>query len=127
MGLTDVLGGTRLAHMKIEAYDFGSITIDGRTYTRDVKIIRGKVIPGWWRKEGHNLLPEDIEDILEAKPDVLVVGTGHTGLMAVSQAAEERLAELGTQLIAKPTRQAVGEFNRLEATGDTAFAAHLTC
>ncbi|MGD8628620.1 MAG: MTH938/NDUFAF3 family protein, partial [bacterium] len=70
--------------MKIEAYRFGSISIDGTAYESDLKIIEGRVVPGWWRKEGHNLLLVDIEDILEAGPEVLIVGQGDPGLMKVS-------------------------------------------
>lgn len=113
--------------MTIEAYDWGTIAIDGHTYTSDVKIVHGIVVSNWWRKEGHNLLPEDIEDIFEAKPEVLVVGTGHNGLMQVSAAVREQLADTGIELVAEPTRKAVGEYNRLSGTRDTAFAAHLTC
>ena len=113
--------------MKIEAYAFGKITVGGKTFTSDLKIVRGKVLPGWWRTQGHNLLPEDIEDILEAKPEVLIVGTGHNGLMRVSRAVEQRLAEAGINLIAKPTGQAADEFNRLSDGREIAFAAHLTC
>ncbi len=113
--------------MKIDAYEWGTITIDGETYTRDLKIINNKVVPKWWRKEGHNLLPEDVEDIFDARPGVLVVGTGHDGLMQVSETVTKRLGDAGIQLIAKPTRQAVDEFNRLAGSPDIAFAAHLTC
>jgi hypothetical protein len=113
--------------MRIESYGFGTITIDGRTFTRDLKIIRGKVLPGWWRKEGHNLVPEDIEDVLAAGPDVLVVGTGHDGLMRLSPAVTIWLRDLGIELVARPTRQACDEFNRLSVDRDAAFAAHLTC
>ncbi len=113
--------------MKIEAYDFGAITVDGRIFTTDLKIVRGAVLPGWWRQEGHNLLPEDIEDIITAAPDILIVGTGHDGLMRVSRAVEQRLAGAGIKLIAKPTHQAVDEFNRLAGSHSIAFAAHLTC
>jgi hypothetical protein len=113
--------------MKIESYDFGSITIDGRTYTRDLKIIGDRVVPNWWRKEGHNLLPDDIEDILEARPEILVVGMGHDGLMRVSAQVEKSLSEAGIRLIAKPTRGAVAEFNSLRGSSGVAFAAHLTC
>jgi hypothetical protein len=113
--------------MRIEAYDFGSITIDGKTYDRDLKIVGGKIVPEWWRREGHKLLPEDIEDVLEAKPGVLVVGTGYDGLMRVSDAVARRLAGAGIDLVARPTREAIEEFNRLAETGTIAFAAHLTC
>jgi len=113
--------------MRIEAYDFGTITIDGKTFSNDLKIIRRTVVPNWWRKQGHNLLPTDIEDIFQAKPQVLVIGTGNPGMMAVSKEVKARLAELGIELIVKPTRQACDTFNRIGDTRDTAFAAHLTC
>lgn len=113
--------------MKIEAYEFGTITIDGTAYRRDLKIVGGKVKPDWWRKEGHNLLIVDIEDILEARPDVLVVGQGDPGLMEVSGEVKTRLRRLGIELIARPTRQASEAFNALPSGKSRAFAAHLTC
>ncbi|MFH1313567.1 MAG: MTH938/NDUFAF3 family protein [Candidatus Eisenbacteria bacterium] len=70
--------------MRIEAYDFGTITVDGRIFTKDLRIIAGKVVPDWWRIEGHMLLPPDIDDILTAEPEVLVIGTGDPGMMKVS-------------------------------------------
>ena len=113
--------------MRIEAYDFGAITIDGTTYTQDLKIIDGKVIPRWWRAEGHRLQVSDIEDVLNARPEVFIVGTGNPGMMAVPDEVRSSLAELGIDLIAKPTRDACDDFNRLADTRPTAFAAHLTC
>jgi hypothetical protein len=113
--------------MRIEAYDFGSITIDGKTYGRDLKIVAGKIIPNWWRQEGHNVLPLDLEDVFQARPEVLVVGTGYSGLMAVSQQVKNRLRQLGIEIIAQPTAQACTTYNTVSATRPTAFAAHLTC
>jgi hypothetical protein len=119
-----MLAGDR---MDIEAYDFGSITIGGKTYSRDLKIIDGKVIPNWWRLEGHLLLSADLEDVFEARPDTLVVGTGDPGLLKVSAEVRSRLAELGIDLVVEPTRRACNAFNRLSRDRNTAFAAHLTC
>ena len=111
----------------IEAYRFGSITVDGETYTGDIKIIRGRVVADWWRIEGHRLAVADIEDILEAKPDVLVVGTGDPGLLEVSPETAARLDELGILLVARPTAEAVKVYNDLSGQRKAAFAAHLTC
>ena len=111
----------------IEAYRFGAITVNGETYTGDIKIIDGRVVPGWWRIEGHKLAAADIKDILEARPDVLVVGTGDPGLMQVLPETEKRLEELGILLIAAPTADAVKVYNNLYTSKKTAFAAHLTC
>ncbi len=113
--------------MKIEAYEFGSIKIDGITYRSDLKIVRGRIKPDWWRKEGHNLLMEDIQDILEARPEVLVVGQGDPGMLEISGEVRDRLVELGIELIGQPTRQASETFNSLPDGRSKAFAAHLTC
>ena len=111
--------------MKIEHYDFGTITIDGKTYTSDLKIIKGRIIPNWWRREGHRLDVCDVEDILEANPPVLVVGTGYSGLMTVAPSLKKELHRREIRLIAVPTAQACEEFNKVSETA--AFAAHLTC
>lgn len=111
----------------IEDYHFGSISVDGRRYTGDIKIIDGRVIPDWWRVDGHRLAVADIEDILEARPDVLVVGKGDPGLMEVLPETEKRLEELDILLIAKPTAEAVKTYNGLLGRRRVAFAAHLTC
>jgi hypothetical protein len=117
----------RERHVKIEAYDFGRITIDGKTYTRDLKIVAGKVVPDWWRREGHRLLTADIEDIVASSPEVLVLGTGYSGLMKVSADVRTILSEKRIELIAEPTAEACEAFNRAAVARDTAFAAHLTC
>ena len=116
-----------MSSVTIEDYHFGSIKVDGRTYTDDIKIVDGRVVPDWWRIEGHKIAVADIEDILKAKPDVLVVGKGDPGLMEVLPETEERLEELDILLIAKPTTEAVKTYNSMLGQRKVAFAAHLTC
>jgi hypothetical protein len=111
----------------IEAYRFGTITVDGETYTGDIKIVEGRVVSDWWRVEGHKLAAADIEDILDAGPDVLVVGTGDPGLMEVPPETAKRLEETDILLIAKPTAEAVKTYNDMLGQRKVAFAAHLTC
>jgi hypothetical protein len=69
----------------------------------------------------------DIGDILEARPDVLVVGKGDPGLMEVPPETEKRLADLDILLIAGPTAEALKTYNSLLGQRKVAFAAHLTC
>jgi len=111
----------------IEAYRFGSITVDGETYTGDIKIVEGRVVADWWRIEGHRLAAADIEDILEARPDVLVVGKGDPGLMEVPPETEKQLEALDILLVARPTADAVKAYNDMLGQRKVAFAAHLTC
>jgi hypothetical protein len=112
----------------IEGYHFGSITIDGKHYQADVKIIGKRVVADWWRQQGHVLDAFDVDDILSARPEYLVVGRGSPGNMAVAENLRESLAAVGIELIDEPTSRAVKTFNRLRAEGKrVAGAFHLTC
>ena len=112
----------------ITSYQFGSITIDGKRYDFDVKIVGGKVVPDWWRSQGHLLQVEDITDILAERPEVLVVGQGASGNMRLAADVEETLAKYSIRLIAENSGHAVDELNRLSKEGvSVAGAFHLTC
>lgn len=69
--------------MSIESYSFGNIVIDEEEYTNDVIVFPNGVKDNWWRKEGHSLHPDDIEDVIDRDPDVLVVGTGAYGRVSI--------------------------------------------
>jgi hypothetical protein len=111
----------------IESYSFGKIVIDGKNHTTDVVIFPDHVQDGWWRKEGHKLRIEDLKDVLQAKPEVLVVGTGYFGSMKVPNEVREHLASMKIQLIVENTKEAYKTYNRLAPTKRTVAAFHLTC
>jgi hypothetical protein len=120
--------------MKIEHYSFGSITIDGKTYTSDVIIYPGRVDASWWRKEGHNLQIVDLTDVIKAKPDVLIAGTGSYGLMKVPQGTISHLESKGIEVHVALTAKAVEIFNKLQSEIQQSgkdkkviAAFHLTC
>jgi hypothetical protein len=113
--------------MKIERYSFGSITIDGRTYTSDVIIYPERVDASWWRKEGHILNIVDLKDIINAKPEVLVVGTGSPGLMKVPKETLSHLESKGIEVHVSLTANAVELFNNLQSERKVIAAFHLTC
>lgn len=115
--------------MRIDDYEYGRIVIDGREERRDVILTRSGLHPNWWRKEGHALVLEDLGPVLEATPEVLVVGTGTGGNMRPAPGLAEALAGRGTRVEAMPTPDAVRRFNELVGLGDVDVAAalHLTC
>ena len=112
---------------KVEGYRFGRITVDGQEHTQDLIIMPDRVIAGWWRKEGHALHPDDLDAVLEAAPDTLVVGTGAQALMKVTQDTRRVLERAGIQLVAAPTARAVEIYSELRKEGRVAAALHLTC
>ncbi len=111
----------------IDTYTFGRITVDGKTYKSDVIIYPERVNSSWWRKEGHNLCLEDLEEVLLFKPEVLVIGKGKPGLMKVSPAAAEQIRRQGIEVYAEPTEKAVRLYNEICTRKKAVAALHLTC
>ncbi|MGD2205330.1 MAG: Mth938-like domain-containing protein [Anaerolineae bacterium] len=112
----------------IDSYRFGQIVIDGQVYRSDIILFPDRVDAGWWRVKGHELAVADLADVLADPPEVLVVGTGCYGRMAILQETEQALAAQNVQLIAQPTRTACQTVNDMLATGRRVVAAlHLTC
>jgi hypothetical protein len=113
----------------IDQYTTGShMTVNGKKYRRDLKIIRGEVVANWWRQEGHRLAAGDLQDILTARPSVLVIGTGYAGNMRVPDAVRKALQNHQIKVISQTTAEATVTFNRLADEGqDVAGAFHLTC
>jgi hypothetical protein len=114
--------------MRISDYEFGRIAIADKTYTSDVIVVPEQVIDSWWRKEGHILQIEDLDDIVKAKPDILIIGTGYYGRMQVPDETKQYLEERGIKVLQAKTRDAVTEFNQLQKEYARIVAAlHLTC
>jgi hypothetical protein len=112
----------------INAYSFGRIDIDGRTYTADVIILPTQVRADWWRDQGHVLKPADLSAVLEASPQALIVGQGAYGRMEVPAATVAWLQEAGIDVVCGKTPQAVEAYNESsKGTQKVAAALHLTC
>lgn len=116
--------------MHIDSYQFGKIVIDGKSYNSDLIICGDTVQSDWWRKQGHSLAAEDLKTILDtkAKPSVLVVGCGASGLIDIPDQTRQALKERDIQLEAFDSYKAVQKFNEFSEAGvNVAAAIHLTC
>jgi hypothetical protein len=109
----------------IEDYSFGRIVIDGKTYTSDVIIFPDRVMDNWWRKDGHNLSIEDLDEVIKYGPRTLVIGTGSSGIMKVKEETREFLESRGIEVIVENTKRACEILNSLGPNAVGAF--HLTC
>ena len=113
--------------MKIEHYSFGTITIDGKSYTSDVIIYPERVDSSWWRKQGHSLHIVDLKDVIPAGPEILIVGTGHSGAMVVPEETLSYLKSKGIDVHIARTDKAVELFNKFQKNKKTIAVLHLTC
>ena len=116
--------------MRFEAFEFGSIRIDGVTYEYDVVIDRGEVRE---RKKkpskpfrgdfGHT--PLSIEEKIPWKCRRLVIGTGAQGALPVMEQVKREAARRNVELLSLPTPLAVDALEK--ESKNTNAVLHVTC
>jgi hypothetical protein len=114
---------------RIEDYSFGRIVVDGREHSRDLIVLPDRVVGNWWRRDGHSLVIEDLDDVLDELPAHLVVGCGAHGRLHPHPSVIEALRDRGVEVEALPTEEAVRRYEelRLRDRAGAAAALHLTC
>jgi hypothetical protein len=111
---------------RLESYRFGHLLVDGEEQVRDVIVLPSRVVTNWWRRDGHSLVVEDLEDVLDDLPRRLIVGTGHDGRMQPDPSCLEELRSRGVDVEVARTGEAVRRYEELDPA-TTAAALHLTC
>ncbi len=114
--------------MKVNNLLFGSITIDGLAYEKDIVIDKG-TIKKRRKKEskkyrdrfGHTPLSPDENIPWECK--CLIVGTGHSSSLPVMDEVYDIAASRGVKMVVMSTPEAITHVN----DPDTNFILHLTC
>jgi len=112
---------------RITHYDFGKITVDDTPYTSDVVVYPDRVADRWWRREGHRLATADLDEVLAAAPQILIVGTGYFDRMKVPDETLQELTNRGIEIHVAPTREAIELFNTMRTSATVVAALHLTC
>jgi hypothetical protein len=110
----------------LKDYSFGRVLVDGEEETSDVIVLPQRVVRNWWRREGHALVLDDLEAVLDELPARLIVGTGAEGRMKPDPDTLAELRERGIQVEVAPTGEAVRLYSASNPA-ETAAALHLTC
>ncbi len=111
----------------IDSYRFGQVVVSGKKYSSDVIIFPDRVRDNWWRKTEHQLCLEDIAGVTTENPEVLVVGTGASGLMKVLPEVERGVEAQGIKLIVEATDKACHAYNHVCHSQRVVAALHITC
>jgi hypothetical protein len=111
---------------ELREYTFGRIVVDGTEHRRDLIVLPDRVVADWWRKDGHSLAMEDLDEVIDELPERLVLGCGHDGRLRPDPAVIEALRRRGIEVEALPTARAVDRYGELDPSR-TAGAFHLTC
>jgi hypothetical protein len=110
---------------RIDDYRFGRIVIDGHEERSDVILLPRRTVTHWWRRRGHELVLEDLDEVLDELPECLLIGTGAEGRMHPDPSVLEGLQARGVSVEALPTPEAVRRYRELSPR-HTAAALHLT-
>ncbi len=112
----------------IEDYTFGSIEIDGEIYEEDVMVDFDDYVQLWQKKESHLVDVESVQPALLKFPEVIIIGTGQSGIAQVLDATKIEIEKRGVELIIEETPMAVGIFNDLKNQNKKVIGLfHLTC
>jgi hypothetical protein len=111
---------------RLENYSFGRVLVDGGEETRDLIVLPSRIVRNWWRRDGHALVLEDLNEVLDELPPCLVVGTGAHGRLEPDAQLPAQLGERGIDVEVLPTAEAVHRYGELDPAA-TAAALHLTC
>ena len=112
-----------------------SITINGKTYNHDVEVGWTGEVLKWWRKERHLVEVDDLKRAIDQNPDTIIIGTGYSGLVRVTEEAQKFIIEKEIKLIIDKTEEATKTFNIIkEESGEEEGKQnkvirlfHLTC
>jgi hypothetical protein len=124
-----------MAETMITGVAWGSmeVTIRGqKQHFKDCKVWPGGARAWDWRETGteHSpgIQPADISELLEQKPDAIVLGCGVFGRLGVCEETKVKLREQGVPYHVENTRNAVQLFNELAEEGKrVAGLFHSTC
>jgi hypothetical protein len=111
---------------RIQDYRFGHVVIDGEAHVRDVIVLPSRVVANWWRKEGHSLVLEDLDHVIDELPTTFIVGCGASSQMRPDPNTLQALRDRGIEVEVLSTPEAVRRFAESDPE-HAAAALHLSC
>ncbi len=130
--MQDELFKKRIKIAKVDDFQFGSIVISGKQYGHDVLLFPDGMVTqrkgGFWKFGSHTVKKAEIDELVKANPEVVVVGTGTSGKARLATDAKSCAKAAKVELIVLPSHEAVERLNRLVDEGKQVSALiHITC
>jgi hypothetical protein len=117
---------------RIDETEFGSVTIDGEVYERDVIIKldgqvkkRKKKLSKAVYGTSHTISLDEARHVCQEGADRLIIGAGQAGRVTLSDEAAAYFEQHGCQVELLPTPEAIPAWN--EAEGPVIGLFHVTC
>jgi len=90
---------------------FGKVKYDGTVFNEDIVVSSDGDVYGRDCKDPHVVTRNEVEDSIDSGTKVLLVGTGHYGIVRVLPEAREFLESKHIELVEKPTPEAIKYYN----------------
>lgn len=84
-----------------------------------------RVMSDWWRRDGHSLALEDLDEVFDELPERLILGVGAYGRLHPDPAAIAELERRGIAVECLRNHEAVRRYGELDERR-TAAALHVT-
>ena len=111
---------------RIDSAFFGSLLVDGRKYNNDLVVSWNGDVKD--RPSSHDFTGAEMNNMLMSDPDVIVVGTGHSGMLKVAHDVDVSARLKGIELVVKSTPLAIQDYNKFARLGKRVIAVlHSTC
>ncbi len=118
--------------MRIDGTQFGSITIDGKTYDHDVVVAlsgevrkRKKKLSKKQYGTSHIISKAEAKSVFEKGCEEIVIGAGQDGNVRLSPEAQDYFEKHACRIVLQPTPEALQSFNRSRA--QKIALMHVTC
>ncbi|MGH8834333.1 MAG: Mth938-like domain-containing protein [Actinomycetes bacterium] len=113
-------------------HGWGYVEIEKLGRFRDVKLWPGGGRAWDWRETGTDhrpgILPADVTELLDRRPDLVILSCGRQGQLGVSPETVSLLEAHGVSVVREKTDVAMATYNRLAAEGRrVAGLFHSTC
>jgi hypothetical protein len=116
---------------KIDELTFGSIVIEGNKYRRDILIFADGTVKkrkgGFLMFGSHKIKKQEVEELSEGQPEIIIVGTGTNGAANISPDVESWAKGKNISLLVQPSYDAVAKLNELVKQKKVAALIHITC
>lgn len=116
----------------IDATEFGSITVDGKIFEKDIVIRldgdvrkRKKKLSKEVYGTSHKISVEEAKDVYEKGAEKLIIGAGQEDMVKLSDKADAYFKKKGCETKLMPTPEAINEWNKAE--GKVIGLFHITC
>lgn len=95
----------------IESISMGKLLYNGKVSRSDTIVYADRMDTKWWIKERNCIQMNDLDDVLAAKPELIVFGTGFMMPISMSDEAQAELKGMGIELFIDKSDVAMETYN----------------